>query len=57
MSAPEIDAKLVFALLGPALLVLGALRWWRAGEFMVQGRIWMVVGAIFSAMAAWLWSR
>jgi hypothetical protein len=50
-----IEAKLIFAILGPALLVLGALRCMQSGGFVVQGRIWMLVGAIFSAVAAWLW--
>jgi hypothetical protein len=57
VSLPGVEAKLVFALLGPTLLVIGALRCWRAGALVAQGRIWMFVGVVFSAMAAWLWWR
>lgn len=57
MNAPAIDAKYVFAILGTLLLVLGALRIWGARSNGAQGRIWMIVGAAFSAVACWLWSR
>ena len=50
------DAKTILAVLGPLFLALGALRTWRAGRVVPQARAWLLVGAIFSAVAAWLWS-
>ena len=52
---PTIDTKLIFAILGPLFLVLGAGRCLAAGHLHPQCRIWLLVGAIFSAVAAWLW--
>lgn len=49
------DAKPIFAILGPALVLLGVLRSVQSGKHAIQGRIWMLVGGIFSAVAAWLW--
>ena len=52
---PPFDTPLIFAILGPLFLVLGAGRCLAAGHLHPQGRIWLLVGAIFSAVAAWLW--
>ena len=49
-----IDTSLIFAVLGPAFLLLGALRWASAGRAGSQARTWLLVGAIFSAVALWL---
>ena len=57
MSLPAIEAKYFFAVLGPALLGLGALRVWGARSNRTQGRIWVLVGLIFCAVAAGLWLR
>ena len=54
---PAFDAKLIFAVLGPVFLVLGALSCLHAGRIRPQARAWLIVGAIFSAVAVWLWSR
>lgn len=62
-TAPEskpllmIDAKLIFTLLGPLFLVLGMWRAVTRGPMSPQARAGLLVGAIFSAVAAWLWSR
>jgi len=52
---PPIDAKLILAILGPAFLVLGLARWLTAGRGTPQAKAWLLVGAIFSAVATWLW--
>ncbi len=53
---PAIDAKLVFAVLGPLFLALGAVRCLCAGRLVPQARAWLLIGAIFSAVAAWLFA-
>ena len=52
---PPIDAKLIFTVLGPMFLLLGAVRCAIAGALVPQGKAWLWVGAIFSAVALWLW--
>jgi hypothetical protein len=52
---PPIDAKLILAILGPAFLALGLARWLAAGRVIPQAKAWLLVGAIFSAVATWLW--
>jgi hypothetical protein len=52
---PTIDAKLIFAVLGPLFLVLGLASLVRAGRMVPQAKTWLMVGVIFSAVAAWLW--
>ena len=52
---PAFDAKLIFAVLGPVFLVLGAARWLRAGRLGSQAKTWLLTGGIFWAVAAWLW--
>jgi hypothetical protein len=51
----SIDAKLILGALGPLFLVLGAVRCVMAGAFVPQGKTWLIIGAIFSAVALWLW--
>lgn len=53
----NLDPKLVFALLGPVFLVLGGLRWLRAGRVVPQASAWLIVGVVFCVTAAWLASR
>ena len=52
---PPIDTKLIFAVLDPLSLLLGAARWLGAGRIVPQAKTWLPIGAIFSAVAAWLW--
>jgi hypothetical protein len=52
---PTIDAKLIFAVLGPVFLVLGSVSLIRAGRMVPQAKTWLMIGVIFSAVAAWLW--
>lgn len=52
---PAIDAKLIFAVLGPVFLLLGSVSLIRAGLMVPQAKTWLMIGAIFSAVAAWLW--
>ena len=50
------DPKLIFAVLGPLFLLLGAVRCVRLPEWPVpQGKTWLLIGGIFSAVALWLW--
>jgi hypothetical protein len=50
-----ISAQLVFSVLGPLFLVLGAWRCIGAAKTVPQGRTWLIIGLIFSAVAAYLW--
>ena len=50
-----IDAKIIFAVLGPIFLLLGAARFVRAGSLVPQAKTWLLIGIIFSAVAMWLW--
>lgn len=52
---PAITAQLIFAILGPFFLLLGAWRCIKAGSFLPQGGTWLIIGVLFSAVAAWLW--
>ena len=54
---PALDVKTVFAVLGPLFLLLAFWRVLRAGGLVPQARTWLILGAIFSAVAIWLWSR
>ena len=51
----KLDAKLVFAVLGPLFLLLAILRSAAAGRLAPQARVWLLIGVIFSAVAAWLY--
>jgi hypothetical protein len=50
-----VSAQLVFAILGPVFLVLGAWRCIGARKLVPQARAWLIIGLIFSAVAAYLW--
>ena len=52
---PAFDAKLMFAVLGPVFLLLGAARWLRAGRLGSQAKTCLLTSGIFSAVAACLW--
>lgn len=49
-----LDVPTLFAILGPLFLVLGIVRCVRAGGLHPQGRTWLLLGVIFSAVALWL---
>ncbi|WP_157604083.1 hypothetical protein [Rhizobacter sp. Root1221] len=51
---PDIHVPTLFALLGPAFLLLGAGRCLAARAWHPQGRTWLIVGTVFSAVAVWL---
>ena len=51
---PAVSAQLIFSVLGPLFLLLGAWRCVRAGALVSQGHTWLIIGAIFSAVAVWL---
>ncbi|MBL0726376.1 hypothetical protein [Piscinibacter sp. HJYY11] len=51
----SIDVKTVFAILGPLFLVLALIRMAQARAFVPQAKAWLITGAIFSVVAAWLW--
>ncbi len=51
----NIDAKLIFAVLGPAFLLMALLSVLRSGRLQPQSQTWVLVGTIFSLVAAWLW--
>jgi surface polysaccharide O-acyltransferase-like enzyme len=50
-----IDTKIIFALLGPLFLMMAGFRTLRAGKLVPQAKTWLIIGIIFSAVAAWLW--
>jgi hypothetical protein len=52
---PSIDARLIFAVLGPLFLLLAAWSYSRAGSLVPQAKTWLIIGIFFSAVAAWLW--
>jgi uncharacterized membrane protein HdeD (DUF308 family) len=53
-----LTATLVFTVLGPLFLLLGAASVLRARRLAPQSRTWLIIGVIFSAVAAWLhWSQ
>ena len=54
---PALDVKTVFAVLGTAFLLLALWRSLSAGAWVPQARTWLILGAIFSAVAIWLWAR
>jgi hypothetical protein len=49
------DTKLIFAVLGPVFLLLGIAKWMSSGRLHPQAKAWLIIGIIFSAVAAWLW--
>jgi len=57
MTSP-FSAHLVFAVLGPLFLLAGTWRCIGPRRNPIQGRTWLVVGAIFCAVALYLaWSH
>jgi hypothetical protein len=52
---PALDAKLIFAVLGPVFLLLGLMRLLGAGRMVPQAKTWLIIGVIFTAVAGWLW--
>jgi hypothetical protein len=48
---PTIDAKLIFAVLGPLFLVLGFISLMKTGRMQPQAKTWLIIGFIFSAVA------
>jgi hypothetical protein len=58
MSLGELAApKYLFPLLAAAFLLLGLWRCIQARGLPAQARTWLLCGAIFSAVSAWLWWR
>jgi hypothetical protein len=51
---PALHVPTLFAILGPLFLVLGLVRCLRAGGLHPQGRTWLLLGVVFSAVAVWL---
>jgi surface polysaccharide O-acyltransferase-like enzyme len=51
----NIDTRLIFSVLGPLFLVLSGWRYIKAGRLVPQAKTWLIIGIIFSAVAAWLW--
>ena len=52
---PDIEPRWVFTVLGPLFLLLAAWSYSRAGSLVPQAKTWLIIGIIFSAVAAWLW--
>ncbi len=52
---PNIEPRWIFAVLGPLFLLLAGWRTLRAGRIAPQAKAWFIVGALFSAVALWLW--
>jgi uncharacterized membrane protein YhhN len=51
---PDLNVPSLFAVLGPVLLLLGAGRCLATRTWHPQGRTWLILGLIFSAVAVWL---
>jgi hypothetical protein len=49
-----IDVPLLFAVLGPAFLLVGVWRWWGTTHARIQARTWLLLGSLFSLAAAGL---
>jgi len=49
------ETRLIFAILGPLFLLLAGWRTLSAGKLVPQAKTWLIIGIIFSAVAAWLW--
>jgi surface polysaccharide O-acyltransferase-like enzyme len=49
------ETRLIFAVLGPLFLLLAGWRILSAGKLVPQAKTWLIIGIIFSAVAAWLW--
>jgi len=49
------DVRWIFTVLGPLFLLLGGIRFLSAGRLVPQARTWLIVGLVFTAVAAWLW--
>ncbi len=52
---PQLDVRLIFSVLGLLFLLLAGWRCLRAGRFVPQARAWLIIGVVFSLVAAWLW--
>ncbi len=50
-------AKYILAVVGVAFLAMGLLRATRLGASHPQARTWMLIGAIFGLVSAWLFYR
>lgn len=48
------EPRLIFAVLGPLFLLLAGWRYLRAGSLVPQAKTWLIIGIIFSLVAAWL---
>ncbi|MBC7994489.1 MAG: hypothetical protein H7Z15_14765 [Rhizobacter sp.] len=44
----------IFAIAGPALIAIAALRWARRGQADPRCRAWLIVGGIFTSVALWI---
>lgn len=54
----SLSALSILTVLGPLFLLAGAWRCFRAGAWVAQGRTWLIVGTLFSAVAGYLaWSQ
>ncbi len=52
---PPIDTRLIFTIIGPLFLLLAGWRCVQAGRLVPQAKTWLIIGVVFSAVAAWLW--
>ena len=52
---PPLTARTIFAVLGPLFLLLAAWRSFGGARNPVQARTWLIIGVVFSAVAAWLY--
>jgi hypothetical protein len=51
-----LSPQLLFLVLGPLFLAIGMIRWVTAGRLLPQARTWLILGVIFTLVAAWLWT-
>jgi hypothetical protein len=50
-------ARYILAIAGAAFLILGLVRLSMSGRSHPQARTWILVGVIFTAISAWLWTQ
>jgi len=49
--------RTILEVVGGVLVAAAAIKSVRSGHVDLQSRIWLLTGAIFWVVAAWLWSR
>jgi len=51
-----VQARWILAVLAAVFLAAAARGWWGRGGNRGGARTWLIVGAVFAIVSAWLWS-